>query len=316
MLSTEGVRQGRYKRQCFPPFREGELRGEISAFVETSAYHLIDEFVGRGSAELCGEFCSPLAAVSVGRILGLRGIDTEQLRSVYDDFAAALANFDRSEEVRRRGLDTVAGFRGVLQNQLADAEDGTLLAVLAHASVDRLSDSEIISNALLILFGGLETTESMILNALWALLNHEEQHAEVLADRRLLPNAVEEALRWETPVQTCTRHATRTIALGAAEIEAGETVQCMLGAANRDAEHFERPEVFDIHRRNASDHLSFGFGAHFCLGAALARREAEIGINALLDRLPDLRIERDRSASPRGHEFRKPAALWVSFSRL
>jgi len=182
-----------------------------------------------------------------------------------------------------------------------------------HAERDRLSDDEIVANALIILFGGIETTESMILNALWALLIHPDQFQQVMADRMLLPAAIEESLRWEPAVQTCTRTARTRAVIRGVTINEGDAVQCMLGAANRDPDHFTDPDAFDIHRSNAAEHLSFGYGRHFCLGAELARVEAQIGLDLLFDRLPDLSLKEARTVPPQGHEFRKPPALWVTW---
>src|SRR5262249_43368983 len=120
-----------------------------------------------------------------------------------------------------------------------------------------------------------------------------------------------EALRWESPVQTCTRQVTRPVQVQGVELRPGDVVQCMIGAANRDTAHFTDPGVFDIHRDNARDHLSFGLGKHYCLGAFLARLEGEIGLRLLIEKLPNLQIEPEKSAPPHGHEFRSPARLTV-----
>ena len=120
------------------------------------------------------------------------------------------------------------------------------------------------------------------------------------ANPTLLPQVIEEALRWEPPVQSCTRFVTRPVVVQGVALSPGEMVQCMVGAANRDPEHFADPDVFDLGRPNARDHLSFAIGKHFCLGAALARLEGEIGLRLLLERLPGLRLDtRHKSGSAR-----------------
>jgi len=188
-------------------------------------------------------------------------------------------------------------------------EDRGLLATLAERG--NLSEDEITSNALIIMFGGIETTEAMICNTVWALLQQPGAWARVGADRTLLGAALDEALRWEPSVQSCTRHLTRDATVCGVELTTGATVQCMLGAANRDPAHFEAPDTFDIDRPNRRDHLSFGAGRHYCLGAPLAYLETECALTALLDRYPDLVLDADRPAHPRGYEFRKPPELWV-----
>jgi cytochrome P450 len=134
----------------------------------------------------------------------------------------------------------------------------------------------------------------------------------VRRDRSLLPAAIEEALRWEPAVQSCTRYPVRDVEIGGVAIRAGETVQCMIGAANRDPAHFEDPDRFDLRRENAGDHISFGAGKHFCLGAALARAEVQATVETLLERFPALHADPDRPSAPHGYEFRAPPELWVA----
>jgi hypothetical protein len=116
----------------------------------------------------------------------------------------------------------------------------------------------------------------MLTNTVWALLSHPSQYKAVLSHPHLLTQAIEEALRWEPPVQSCTRFVMRPVVVQGVELAPGEMVQCMVGAANRDPEHFTDPDAFDLERANARDHLSFATGKHFCLGAALARLEGEV----------------------------------------
>jgi cytochrome P450 len=233
----------------------------------------------------------------------------------YDAFAKALANFTGDSAVRDAGRAAASEFgelvRGLLARHAAVPEP-CLLSALVHAA-DRLTDDEIVSNALIILFGGIETTESMICNTVWALLCHPDQLAAVRRDRALLLPAIEEALRWEPAVQSCTRHATCETVLRGVAIAEGEVVQCLLGAANRDPMHFAEPDRFDIRRPNAGDHVSFGAGRHFCLGAPLARLETEIVLEELLWRFPRLALDPSRPSAPQGYEFRKPPELWVVF---
>lgn len=174
-----------------------------------------------------------------------------------------------------------------------------------------MSNEDILAAARVIIFGGLETTAAMLTNTVWALLSHPSQYETVLSHPHLLTQAIEEALRWEPPVQSCTRFVNRPVIVGGVDLAPGEMVQCMVGAANRDPEHFTDPELFDLWRANARDHLSFATGKHFCLGAALARLEGEIGLRILFERLPGLRLDPTRPSNPRGHEFRSPPTLHV-----
>jgi cytochrome P450 len=117
-------------------------------------------------------------------------------------------------------------------------------------------------------------------------------------------------------VQSCTRFVTRPVVVGGVTLSAGEMVQCMVGAANRDPQHFTDPDLFEPSRTNARDHLSFAIGKHFCLGAALARLEGEIGLHLLLERLPGLSLDTAHPSSPRGHEFRSPPTLQVRWENM
>ena len=187
-----------------------------------------------------------------------------------------------------------------------------MIAVLRDgADPDNLSDAEMIANLLIVLFGGIETTESMIGNALWAVLSHPAIARTVVADPAKIEAVIEESMRWDPAVQSCTRFTTEPVEIRGVQIPANETVQCMLGAANRDPAHFPDPDRFDPGRANAGDHLAFGAGRHFCLGASLARIEAEQALVRVFAGLPGVRLDPSRPTRPHGHEFRTPPAVWV-----
>ena len=315
MLSTDGDAGRRYKRLCTPPFTTVSVCEHAAAGVESKAYELVDQFAGDGKAELRTHFASWLAVDTVAGILGVADLGLERIRDWYDDFAAALANFTGDAVIRERGLRSAEAFRTEVRPKLATLDrkaDESLLGRLA-AGDHRLKDEEILSNAMLILFGGIETTESMILNAIWSLLTHPGQFEQVLRNENLLVGAIEESMRWEPAVQTLTRYVTRPVRLGGVDLDSGSVVQCMIAAANRDPAHFDEPDRFDIHRSNARDHFTLGFGSHFCLGAPLARLEGQVALRVLFRRLPNLILDSDHPAHPSGYEFRKPAELRVRF---
>lgn len=314
MLSSDGEEHTRFRKPCDPLFHPRNVASNFVQAIRKDAESLIDAFADPGEAELRTSLASPLAIRSVMRIVGLPVEDTARMRAWYDEFALALANYGKNEAIRARGLDAAAQFRTYISTFIESRKsnpDGSLIAALLNAGA--LSDDEVASNALITLFGGIETTESMITNAAWALLRHPYQLAEIRANRELLPNAIEESLRWEPAVQSCTRFATRDTPYGDALISEGDMVQCMIGAANRDPEVFHDPDRFDIHRKNARENLSFGQGRHYCLGAYLARIETKLALECLLDRFPELSIDDIRTIPPRGYEFRKCPALWVKW---
>ena len=305
--------------EAYQPRRLRRLHADAIAELVAS---LIHQFAARGEGELMSEFCDPLAIISVTQVLGLPLANLDQFRAWYDDIAAALANFTRDEEVRARGHAAVRAFGAEIHTHLrhlAGVPDGSALSAIALHPQHQLDEDAIIANTILTIFGGRETTAAMLGNTIWALLQHPAQLAALRADWSLLPNALEEALRWEAPVQTATRHVTRPTTLCGVDLAAGEVVQCILAAANRDAAHFAKPERFDIQRARAGDHLSFAIGPHYCLGAALARMEGQIGLQALFEALPNLRLRDDAEAvelaRPRGHEFRGPQALHCCWER-
>lgn len=314
MLSVEGDRHRRYKSQCSGPFNTKAVRAHAVPLIAGRTQTLINAWGERRSVDLRPALASPLAVSTVAAVLGLPEALHDTIRHWYDDFAAALANFTWDERVRECGQASVRQFREAITPILSSAEtsvDQTLLAALGRRGSDRLADEEIIANALIVLFGGIETTESTVLNVLWTLLQHPEALASVRRDRTLVPAALEEAMRWEPAVQSCTRWVSVRMVMHDVTLEAGDAVQCMLGAANRDPAYFVDPDRYDIHRSNADDHLSFGAGRHFCFGAALARAEVAVVVEALLDRFPGLRADPDRPSAPEGYEFRAPRTLSV-----
>jgi cytochrome P450 len=161
------------------------------------------------------------------------------------------------------------------------------------------------------MFGGIETTEGMIANTILHLLAHPEQRVLVERDRELLPNAVEESMRLEPAAASIDRYATRDVRLGEASIRKGDLVTVSLAGANRDPDLFPDPDRFDVRRENARHQLAFARGPHVCIGMHLARLEAQIAIDRLLDRLPGLRLDRAHPAAPRGLVFRKPPSLYA-----
>jgi cytochrome P450 len=172
-----------------------------------------------------------------------------------------------------------------------------------------LTQAETISNAAVLMFGGIETTEGMIANAMLHLLSHPDQLDLVLADRALIPAAVEESLRLEPAAAVVDRYATADTLLGGTRIRAGDQVTVSITAANRDPAVFGEPDSFDVRRPNAARHLAFAHGPHFCIGAHLARLEAQVAIQTLLARLP--RLTEAGPSAPRGLVFRKPPDLRV-----
>jgi cytochrome P450 len=185
---------------------------------------------------------------------------------------------------------------------------------MLHTEVDgeRLTLPEIRANTKVMIVGGLQAVSDAIAIATWALLAHPEQADRVRADPELIPPAVEEALRWHSPVGTSTRQTTGETELAGVALPAGALVAAVLASANRDPRHWERPDEFDIddHRR---PHLAFSAGPHVCVGALLARFETRTALRRLLERLPGLRLDPERPIELNGWEFRSPQHLHLRF---
>ncbi len=317
MLSKDGPAHRRLREPFAEPFRPGPLREHYSAAIQATANRLIDSLLAQpGDVDLDKAFSDPLALYAVTDVLGLPIENYPQFRGWYDDFSAAIANFQRDPAIRRAGQQAFAEFRAhVLArlDYLTRHPDPSVLSQLIHSPAHDLTPDEIVSGTAITIFGGLETTAALLSNTIWALLTHPDQLELVRRDPALAQAAVEETLRWESPVQTLTRHVTRPAQLRGVAFQPGDTISCMVGAANRDPAFFPNPDTFDIRRENAAKNLSFGLGVHFCLGAPLARLEGTIALPLLFTRLPGLRLHPAYPTRPVGHEFRSPPTLYVQW---
>ena len=224
---------------------------------------------------------------------------------------SGLVNRERAQAATR-ALDRY--FAGVLAERRVDPRDD-LISDLSTAEFDghQLRDDEIFAFLRLLLPAGIETTYRSSGNLLYALLTHPEQLAAVTADRSLIPQAIEEGLRWEPPILFLLRNAVRDTEVCGTPIPAGAVMNVCVGAANRDDNVYEAADRFDIFRKRRQ-HVSFGWGPHMCIGMHLARMETRVAINTVLDRLSNLRVDEDFEAPfVQGIAFRSPPALHVRF---
>jgi cytochrome P450 len=201
---------------------------------------------------------------------------------------------------------------GRILDRLGDEPDGSILSTMARTEVEgeRLTRDEIGSNLKVMIVGGMQEPGDMVGIALWALLSHPEQAAEVVADPdELIRPAIEEAMRWHSPVGTSTRQTTEDTELAGVRLERGALVAAVLSSANRDERRWTDPDRFDVHRKEGA-HLAFATGDHFCVGAWLARAEGRAAFRVLFDRLPNLRLD-DDPIELHGWEFRRPTRLSV-----
>jgi cytochrome P450 len=316
VLTTEGPTHDRYRQALRHPFTPGFVRAHLEPAIDAAATALIDEFQKRGRAELRAAFASRLPIQVILWICGLPADVEPNMRRWYDSFEAALANFTGDESIRMAAQRSVAEFHALLDTAIGSVThaDDSLLAGLLNAPADeRLDDNEIKRNLAIVFFGGISTVEALVLNSLWAMFEHAEVLQGAQHDPTLLPQVIEETMRWLSPVQSATRHVTAPFEWRGIRFSSRDTVNCMLGAANRDPSIFADPDRFDLHRANSRRHLGFATGAHACLGSHLAKAEVRIGLGTLLSRLHNIRLERSLTAPPSGYEFRRPRKLTVSW---
>jgi cytochrome P450 len=316
MLSLDGAAHDRHRRPFGGPFSPADVGGRLAGFVTAEAARLAAAVRPAGQAEVRRSLAGPLATVVVARMLGLAATPPEVILGWYDAIVAAVSELAAAPGAGPAPAGTAAF--GQLAEQLrrvikADDPDQSLLAAAAQhvGQSGALSTDEAVSNAAVLMFGGIETTEGMITNAAWHLLSHPDQLRLVRDDPELLPNAIEESLRLEPAAAVVDRYATRDVTLGDAIVRHGDLVTVSLAGAGRDPAVFAGPDQFAVRRENANRHLAFARGPHFCLGVHLARLEAHAALGALLS-LPGLRLDPGQPAAPpAGLVFRKPAALPV-----
>lgn len=290
LLSKDGADHRRLRRlvtNAFTPRMVEQLRPRIQGI----ANDLVDRVAERGSMELVDDFAFPLPITVIAELLGIPVEDQARFREWSNSFVLPPMTPELQEQLARHTDEFVAYLDDLFARRRSEPTDDLVTAMVqAEDAGDHLSENELYSMVVLLIVAGHETTVSLITNAVLALLSNPSQLAELRADRSLLPSAVEELLRYDSPVErTITRWAAVDVELGGESIRRGELVIAVVGSANRDASQFADPDSLDV-RREGGKHVGFGRGPHFCLGAALARLETEIALATLLDRLPNLRL--------------------------
>jgi hypothetical protein len=312
MLTLDGDEHARHRDPFARPFRLAAVRDRFSGLVEAETERLLDALEPAGRGELRRGLAGPLAAKVVTFALGLGDTDTDAVLGWYDGIVAAVTEVTAGNPVPPAGTEAFAELRASVEPAL-DRDASTSLVAAAAGEATGLTRDEVVSNVAVLMFGGIETTEGMIANAILHLLEHPEQRALVEEDRSLLPNAIEESLRLEPAAAVIDRYATRDVTFGGASIRRGELVTLSIAGANRDPQVFPEPDRFDVRRDNARLQIAFAHGPHVCIGMHLARLEAHTAVGLLLDRLPGLRLDTARPSAPRGLVFRKPPTLHVAW---
>jgi cytochrome P450 len=300
MLFLDQPEHGRVRRLAsvaFTPRRIAELREHIRQIAEG----LVDELEGGVAFDVMTRLANPLPAIVTAEMLGVPTADHELLKSWSQDFAEMLGNFQhnpgRAKKVLQSVEEMVAYFHAAVIREATRPTEGLINALTtAEVDGDRLSEEEVVANVIVTMVGGQETTTNLIGNGLLTLLRQPDQLQRLREEPTLLASGVEELLRYESPSQHTARLAPEGAVLGDKDIPEGAAVIAVMGAANRDPERFGDPDRLDLGRED-NRHLAFGWSAHFCFGAPLARMEGQIAFEALLAKFPRL------SLAP-GHDIR------------
>lgn len=304
MLNASGDEHDRHRCPFDPAFRVRIVRERYASTVDAIVGELLDGVHEADTIDLGPDFASPVATATVAATLGL-DLDLRQVRSVYDTLALAIGDYRNDPDTMSAAHAAKTIFVDAIREELDRGTAGTDSLIADVLRAGGLERDEVIANALVILFGGIETVESTILNTVWCLLRHPDELNFTLTNGAWLA-AVDEAIRVAPPLGFLGRVATKNCTLGEQAITAGEQVFVNIVAANRDPIAIDEPDKFIVARGAPRHYLSFSQGAHFCLGYNLARLEASAAVEALFTRFPDL-----AAASPlgelRGFSFRRPA---------
>jgi cholest-4-en-3-one 26-monooxygenase len=267
---------------------------------------VIERAKARGRFDFVKDLAAWVPLIVIGDMLGVEAVDYEHLLQWSDDMlsSSGVPTPERIERAQNAFLEYHEYQSRVIADRRAKPLQNDLVSILVHADIDgdRLADEDVLMEALLILIGGDETTRHVISGGMYQLLTHPRQLQTLAEQPSKLPIAVEEMLRWVSPIQNMARTATRDVVLRGQHIRTGDKLLLLYPSANRDAAAFTQPSTFDVERR-PNDHVAFGFGAHYCLGASLARLELRVVFEEILTRLPRLTLATDDPPRLRASNF-------------
>jgi cholest-4-en-3-one 26-monooxygenase len=296
MLDMDGADHSRRRRVVSKAFTPRRVKAMFPA-VAVLCDELVDAVADQDELDIVADLAAPLPMIIIGDMLGIGRDDHDMLLQWSDDLIGSIAGTaDRVEAAAAAFVEFDEYARRTIEDRRSHPGDD-LISTLVDAEVDgeRLTDDELVMESLLILLGGDETTRNVISGGVDLLLRNRSEYARLLADPSLLDGAVEEALRCVSPIKSMARSVTRSVEINGTTLLPGYEAILLYESANQDEAHFTDPFRFDI-TRTPNDHLAFGVGAHYCLGAALARVEIKAMLRCILDRLPD--IEPARAADP------------------
>src|SRR5579863_4167237 len=316
MLAVDEPHHTRHRAPFATPFRYGEVTARFSELVAKRVDDLLRRFEREGTCELAAAFANPFAVSVASDVLGLGLEHIDEVHDIYGAFADGMVGYQDPAAVARarEASNRLHDFLMPAVERLRSVGDESMLAAVLRAGSGSFhDDEELFANLRVILFGAIETVESMILNTTWALCQHPEELRRLAIDPGLWPAAVQEGLRWVPPVGYADRWASADTVLGAVEIARGDYLVPVIASANRDPAAFPDPDRFDVGRGDNRQNLSFGKGIHMCLGVNLARLQGTVALRTLFERLPGLRLDPSDPTEPLGFNFRRPprlALLW------
>ena len=300
---------------AFTPRRVEVLRGHIQEIADD----LLDRVVARGHMDVIEDFAAPMPAIVTAEMLGVPTEDHVNLKKWSTDFAEMLGNFQHNPDRIPRVLESTNNltdyFQAAIDRMRHNPREGLIHSFMtAEVDGDRLTDEEIVANCIVTMVGGQETTTNLIGNGLLTLMRNPQQLAQLRDDSSLIPSAVEELLRYESPSQHTGRIAREDVQIGDQQIRKGQAVMAIMAAANRDPDRFPDPDQLILDRSD-NKHLAFGWSSHFCFGAPLARMEGQIAFETLLRRLPNLELVPEPLTWRNNSGLRGLMALPVNFSK-
>jgi len=299
---------------AFTPRKVEVLRGHIQEIADD----LLDQVRTRGEMDVIEDFAAPMPAIVTAEMMGVPTEDHSNLKKWSADFAEMLGNFQHNPDRIPRVLESTNNltdyFQAAIDKMRQHPREGLIHSFMtAEIDGDRLTDEEIVANCIVTMVGGQETTTNLIGNGLLTLMRNPEQLAQLRDDPNLIPSAVEELLRYESPSQHTGRIAREDVQIGGREIRKGQAVMAIMAAANRDPERFPDPDRLVLDRSD-NKHLAFGWSSHFCFGAPLARMEGQIAFETILRRLPNLELVPGPLTWRNNSGLRGLMALPVTFS--
>ncbi len=329
IIQMDGKEHSRHRNTLNSAFRGKDLFKKFIPVIEKNTRDLITAFSkGRGEIEFVSQFTHLLPISVIVDMMGLPKSDLSKFQKWYVSKVAFLSNLVQDAKVHENGLKAKAEFTKYMSEVVAKRRKNPgedLLSTLCTAEIDgvQMTDVEIVSFCALLLTAGGESTDKAIALLLKNLIEHPDQMQAVRNDRSLVDKAFAETLRYSPPVQMIMRQPIEDVELSGGVIPANSTVTCLIGAANRDEEHYDHPDRFDIFRKEiddkhsftgAANHMAFGAGRHFCVGSLLSKADGNIAINLLLDHLENIQFKDGKAPKDIGLFTRAPQEMHLTFN--